>query len=94
MIEISTANMNIRPSAKYGFSPEEVEKRALESERFKVLYNMHRLEKTNKLNQRQDRYDKKIHVKTKKVERIFKHWRKSIYFSGKNEEEDSTWNIL
>ena len=55
---------------------------------------MHRLEKTNKLNQRQDRYDKKIHVKTKKVERIFKHWRKSIYFSGKNEEEDSTWNIL
>ena len=42
---MSTANMNIRPSAKYGSSPEEVEKRALESERFKVLYNMHRLEK-------------------------------------------------
>ena len=57
IIEISTANMNIRPSAKYGFSPEEVEKRALESEKFKVFYNMHRLEKTNKLNQRQDRYD-------------------------------------
>ena len=51
--------MNIRPSAKYGFSPEEREKRALESEKFKVFYNMHRLEKTNKLNQRQDRYDKK-----------------------------------
>ena len=30
--------MNIRPSAKYGFSPEEVEKRALESEKFKVFY--------------------------------------------------------
>ena len=58
IIEISTANMNIRPSAKYSFSPEEVEKRALESERFIVLYNMHWLEKTNKLNQRQDRYDK------------------------------------
>ena len=55
IIEISTANMNIRPSAKYGFSPEEVEKRALESEKFKLLYNMHRLEKTHKLNQRQDR---------------------------------------
>ena len=51
--------MNIRPSAKYGFSPEEVEKRALESERSRVLYNMHGLEKTNKLNQRQERYDKK-----------------------------------
>ena len=57
IIEILTANMNIRPSAKYGFSPEEVEKRALESEKFKVFYDMHRLEKTNKLNQRQDRYD-------------------------------------
>ena len=59
IIEISTANMNIRPSAKHGFFPEEVEKRALESEKFKVFYNMYRLEKTNKLNQRQDRYDKK-----------------------------------
>ena len=51
--------MNIRLSAKYGFSPKELEKRALESERFKELYNMNRLEKTNKLNQRQDRYNKK-----------------------------------
>ena len=66
IIEISTANMNIRPSAKYGFSPEEVEKRALESERFKVLYNMHRLEKTNKINQRQDRYNKKKCMRKRK----------------------------
>ena len=85
--------MNIRPSAKYGFSPEEVEKGALESERFKVLYNMHRLEKTNKLNQRQDRYDKKKQ-KTKKVERKFKHWGKSVYFSRKNKEKDCNWKIL
>ena len=45
--------MNIRPSTKYGFSPEEVEKRALESERFKVLYNMHRLQ--NQVNQIKDK---------------------------------------
>ena len=31
---MSTANMNIRPSKKYGVSPEEVEKKALQSERF------------------------------------------------------------
>ena len=37
IIEISIANTNIRPSVKYGFSPEEVERKALESERFKVL---------------------------------------------------------
>ena len=37
IIEISTANMNIQPSKKYGFSPEEVESRALTSERFRTL---------------------------------------------------------
>ena len=66
IIEILRANMNIRLSAKYGFSPKELEKRALESERFKVIYNMHRLEKTNKLNQRQDRYDKKKYMRKRK----------------------------
>ena len=58
--------MNIRPSKKYGFSPEEVEKKALESERFRIVYNMHRLEKTHKLNQRQDKYDKKSMIKNEK----------------------------
>ena len=72
IIEISTGNMNIRPRAKYGFSPEEVEKRALESERFKVLYNMHRLEKTNQIKGKIDTI-KKMLEKTKKVKRIFKH---------------------
>ena len=50
--EMSTINMNIQPSKKYGFPPEEVEKRALQSERFRTVYNTHRLEKTDKLNQR------------------------------------------
>ena len=50
IIEISTKNMNIQPSKKYGLSPKEVESRALKSERFRTLYNMHRIEKTVKLN--------------------------------------------
>ena len=58
--------MNIRPSKKYGFSPEEVEKKALESERFRTVYNMLRLEKTRILNQRQDRYDKKKYDRKRK----------------------------
>ena len=66
IIEMSTANMNIHPSKKYGFSPEEVERRALESEKFRTVYNMHRLEKTDKLNQRQDRYDKKKYSRKRK----------------------------
>ena len=36
IIEISTKNMNIQPSKKYGLSPEEVESRALKSERFRT----------------------------------------------------------
>ena len=63
---MSTANMKILPSKKYGFSPEEVEDRALKSEKFRTVYNMHRLEKTNKLNQRLDRDDKKKFSRKKK----------------------------
>ena len=47
--------MNIQPSKKHGFSPEEIEKRALQRKRFRTVNNMHILEKTDKLNQRQDR---------------------------------------
>ena len=35
IIEISTANMNILPSKKYKFSPEEVEKKSIENEKLK-----------------------------------------------------------
>ena len=66
IIEMSNANMNSLPSKKYVFSPEEVEKRALESERFRTIYNMHRSDKTNKLNKRQDRYEKKKYSKKRK----------------------------
>ena len=38
----------------------------LESERFRLVYNMHRLEKTHKLNQRQDRYHKKSMIENEK----------------------------
>ena len=55
VIIMSTANINIQPSKKYGFLPEQVEKMAIESKRFRTIYNMHRLDKTQKLNQRQDR---------------------------------------
>ena len=65
IIGISTANMNILPSKKYGFSREEVEKRALESERLRTVYNMHKLDKTNKLNIRQGRYKQKNKQKKK-----------------------------
>ena len=63
---MSTANMNIQPSKKYGFSPEEVERKALESERFRTVYNMRTLEKTRKLNIRQDKFDQKKYSRNRK----------------------------
>ena len=58
--------MNIQPSKKYGFSPKEIESRAIKSKRFRTLSNMHRIEKTDKLNMRMDRYDKKKVLKKRK----------------------------
>ena len=65
-IEMSTTNMNIKPNAKYGISLENIENKALNSERFKTLFNMHRIEKMNKLTDRMDRYDKKRYLRKRK----------------------------
>ena len=81
IIEVSASKMNIQPTKKYKLAPEEIEQKALQSERFRALYNMFRLEKTNKINQRQDRYDKKIR------QRKPFYWRESICFSWKNKEK-------
>ena len=48
--------MSIQPSKKYGLSPEKVE----------TLFNMYRIEKTNKLNLRMDRYDRKKYSKKRR----------------------------
>ena len=45
IIEISAANMNIKPSVKYGISPENIESKSLSSERFRTLFNMHRIKR-------------------------------------------------
>ena len=36
--------MNIIDSAKYGIIPEEIEKRSLFNEKFKTLFNFHKIE--------------------------------------------------
>ena len=73
---MSTANMNIQPSKKYGFSPEEVERKALESKRFRSVYNMHRLEKARKLNIRQNKFDQKNYLRKRKKLRENLCWQK------------------
>ena len=66
IIEISVANMNIKASVKYGISSENIESKSLSSDRFRTLFNMHRIEKTSKLNNRLDRYDKKVYQRKRK----------------------------
>ena len=57
IIKRSTFNMNLMKSGKYGLFPEEVERRSLAGERFKTIFNIHRLEKTHKLHRRLDDYE-------------------------------------
>ena len=67
IIQNAALNMNNMKSVRYGLSPEETGKRSLFGERFKAVFNMHRIAKTKKLHDRLDRYDKKRYlIKTKK----------------------------
>ena len=45
VIQNSVLNMNQIKSLKYSMSPEEIERRPLAGERFRVVFNMHRTEK-------------------------------------------------
>ena len=70
IIEISTKNMNIQPSKKYGISPGEVKSRALVKN---LGHFITCIEKTGKLNIRMDRYDRKKYSNKKKTTRKLKN---------------------
>ena len=65
--------MKLMKSTKCGLSPEEIERRSLVGEQFKTVFNMHRIEKTQGLHSRIDKYDvTKYSAKKKKLrERLF-----------------------
>ena len=58
IIQNSALNMNTMKSGKYGVSPEEIERRSLASEWFKTIFNIHKIDKTKRLHERRDRYDR------------------------------------
>ena len=62
----ATKNMNIYPTRKYGVPPEEVEKKSLESEEYKLDYDFKHLKKVDKDAERYSRYDTKRDKKSKK----------------------------
>ena len=80
IMEISPQNMNVTPSVKYGVAPERIEQEAFKCDRFRILFIMHRLEKTEKLHGRLERYNEKIYQRKREklreklnvVERVIK----------------------
>ena len=58
--------MNIFPTRKYSISPEEIEKKSLESEEYKLNYDFKHLKKVYKEAERYSRYDAKRDKKSKK----------------------------
>ena len=55
IISSPTSKMNSVQSEKYGLSTDEIEKKSLSSERFRTLFNFHRIKKTKLVNNRLDR---------------------------------------
>ena len=58
--------MKIMKSVKCNLLPQEIERRSLSNEQLRTIFNMHRIDKTEKLHDRLDRYDKKRHSTRRK----------------------------
>ena len=59
IILTSAGNMNSVLNEKYRLSPNDIEGKSLSSEKFRTLFNFHRIERTKKIRDRLDSYVKK-----------------------------------
>ena len=66
VLKKATNNMNMQPTRKYGVPPNEVEKKSIESEEYKLSYDIDRIRKVDKDAARYARYDLKRDKKSKK----------------------------
>ena len=66
VLKKATNNMNIQPTRKYGVLHNEVEKKSIESEEYKLSYDIDRIRKVDKDAARYARYDLKRDKKSKK----------------------------
>ena len=55
MILSSASNMSNVRSEKYGLGPEEIEKKSLYSERFRTLFNFHRIDRLSRYDNKKSR---------------------------------------
>ena len=58
-------NMNDVKSEKYGITPNEIEEKSLSSEKFKTLFNFHRIERSKVTSDRLERYDQRKYADKK-----------------------------
>ena len=68
IIQNSTLSMNLMKSVKYCLSPKEIERQSLTNKRFRILFNMRIIGKTQKLHAKLDRYEVRRYS-TKKAKR-------------------------
>ena len=62
----SAENINNFKSEKCKPTPNEIEKKSLENQRFRTEFNFERINISKKSSNRLDRYDRKLHSRTKK----------------------------
>ena len=87
--------MNVTPSVKYGVVPNRIEQEALKSERFRILFNMRRLEITEKLHGRMERYDEKVYQRKRKNLREKLNVGERVYVLAERiRKKKRTWKVL
>ena len=62
--------MNNTLNKKYGLISEEFEQKSLSKERFRIIFNMHQIEKTKLTHERLKRYDNNKYNRKKKKLRV------------------------
>ena len=62
----SASNRNKTRNKKYGLIPEDIEQKSLSNERFRIVFNMHCIEKTKLTLERLKRYDDKKYNRKKR----------------------------
>ena len=66
IIKHSAENINNFKSEKCKLTPNEIEKKSLENQRFRTEFNFERINISKKTSNRLDRYDRKLYSRTKK----------------------------
>ena len=70
--------MNNVKSEKYGISPSDIEEKSLPSEKFRVLFNYKKIERSKNVSDRLDKYDQRnMHSRKKITWKLGCGWKKS-----------------